>query len=275
MTGAEAAGAGVATGSRAVGVRLVVLGMLLVTGWHLFASTLWMAPPTPLRELVPGNLLTRYMIPWFGQSWSVFAPEPINGDYGFNVKALLQNADGSTTETDWISASQVEQQWETYNLFPPRAANLAGKQSAALKNAYDVLNSDQKATADLNFFEGDAWLGRERDAMLAQGQNNTAVINYIVQARYSDAYATQVARAVWGNSVIRVQFEATRQNVIPYTQRNDPNAQRPPIQHAPIGWRGLIVMPGQDAKAFADTFKPAYDAYVANHGSAAPIGDGQ
>ena len=96
------------------GTRLAVqLGVILyiamaLTGFHLFASFLWIAPSSTLREVIPGNLLSQYMIPMWGQSWSVFAPEPINGDYYFDVRAVVSTPDGGEETTDWVRATDVE-----------------------------------------------------------------------------------------------------------------------------------------------------------------------
>lgn len=249
--------------------RLAIHGTVgvavLATTWHLFASFLWISPPTPLRDLVPGNALAGYMLPFFGQSWSVFAPEPINGDYVLRVRAMLQTDDEEPTTTEWVNTTAIEQSWAQHNLFPPRAAGLSVHQASSLKSAWDVLNPEQQQIASLNYFEGDAWLGRMRDEMFTLGTNNDDVVNYMVQERYADSYATQVARAVWGDSVIRVQYETTRQNVIPFAERNNPDAQRPPVQYAPTGWRGLIVLDDQDEQAFRTTFLPAYQAFTREH----------
>ena len=43
----------------------------------------------------------------------------------------------------------------------------------------------------------------------------------------STAYATQVARAIWGDKVQQVQYRVSRQNIIPFAQRHNPDAQRP------------------------------------------------
>lgn len=240
-------------------VRGAVIVGVLFTAWHVFASFLWIAPITPLRELVPGNALTSYMIPWYGQSWSVFAPEPINGDYRFKVRALVLEKDGTEKETEWVSATDVELAMSRHNLLPPRAAGLGTHQSSLLKGAYDGLTAEQRETAALNYFEGDAWLGRMQEAMNAQGTDDSAVVRYIVQERYSDAYATQVARALWGDLVIRVQYESSRQNIIPFAERNDPDAVRPDEQVALTGWRGLITMPDQSGDDFADVFRAGYE----------------
>ncbi|MBO3664844.1 DUF5819 family protein [Microbacterium stercoris] len=245
-------------------LRASVAVSLLAATWHIFASFLWISPPTPLRELVPGDVLQSYMLPWYGQSWSVFAPEPINGDYALNVRALVPDENGEMVETEWVNATAVEQSWATHNLFPPRAAGLSVRQASSFSNAWKALTAEQQQTAALNYFKGDNWLGRMRDAMLADEEgDDDAVIEYIVQERYTDAYATQVAHALWGEDVQRVQYEITRQNVIPFAERNNPDAKRPEIQRTSVGWRGLIVMPGQDEKAFPEVFAPAHADFVA------------
>lgn len=86
--------------------RIAVLGAILFTGWHLFATFLWIAPHSELRNIIPGDALSEYMIPMFGQSWSVFAPEPINGDHYFDVRAVIEE-NGEEVTTDWVRASNV------------------------------------------------------------------------------------------------------------------------------------------------------------------------
>lgn len=234
-------------------MRAVAIGAIAFTVFHIFASFLWISPPTALRQLLPGDILRAYMLPWFGQSWSVFAPEPINGDYKLKVRAVLATKHGLVT-TKWVAASDVEQSMSHHNLFPPRAAGLAVQEASALKDTGDVLTSEQKNTAALNYFAGDSWLGRERDAMLAEGDNHSAVIDFIVQERYADAYATQVAESTWGDEVVRVQYEASRQNVVPYADRKSPHAERPTVQIFRTGWRGLITLPDQDSTSFHELF---------------------
>ncbi|WP_233570659.1 DUF5819 family protein [Frigoribacterium sp. PhB24] len=236
--------------------------LCLLTAWHVFASFLWISPPTAMRQVVPGNALESYMIPWFGQSWSVFAPEPINGDYRFEVRALVSSTDGKDAAvTKWVSATDVEQSMAQHHLFPPRAAGLGVHAASALKGAWDGLSAEQQDTARLNYFDGDAWLGRMRTAMLQQQADSTAEVNeYIVRERYADAYATQIAEATWGPDVIRVQYRASRQNVIPYEDRNDADAERPAPQIAATGWRGLITLPRQDQDEFAQTFNRVHHA---------------
>ncbi|WOF22673.1 DUF5819 family protein [Microbacterium betulae] len=237
---------------RRVLTRVVMYVAVAVTAWHVFASFLWIAPTSPLREVVPQKLLSGYMLPMFGQSWSVFAPEPINGDYRFDVRALV---DGE--ETEWVSASDVEISMIRYNLFPPRGGIQAVDVSSQFKGAWDELDADQQAVAELNYFKDDGE-GRMTEAMASYG-GEAAVQGYVEQEHRATAYATQVAYAIWGDDVERVQFQATRQNVVPFADRHDPDAERPGVQYSPTGWRAPVVEDGQSQESFAAVFRSAYE----------------
>ncbi|PDQ34662.1 MAG: hypothetical protein B5766_10060 [Candidatus Lumbricidophila eiseniae] len=242
-------------------VQMTFVTVALFTAWHIFASFLWISPVTPLRDIIPAKgLLTSYMIPWFGQSWSVFAPEPINGNYIFRVRATVKDASGNEQITKWVDATLAEFAMAEYNLFPPRGANLAIHQASLLFGAYGALTDEQKKFTGQDFFTGDVWLGDLYDKM--GGQSSATATDYIVQERYTDAYATQVSLALWGGkdvTVTKVQYDVGRQNVIPFDKRDDPNAKPEPYQPVITGWRGTIVMPEQSQSDFADTFVWAFN----------------
>lgn len=239
-------------------LRIVTVVAVLFTAWHVFASFLWIAPASPLRDVVPGNALSKYMLPMFGQSWSVFAPEPINGDNRMLVRAVLSE-DGKEHSTEWLNVTDVESQLLTRQLFPARAGNHSIDLASSYRSAYAKLSAEQKETVNLGFFEGDNWASRVTQALYDQGDNHSAINGYINAEFRAVRYSTQVARAIWGENVIRVQFQMERQNVIPFKERNNPEAQRPATEQTPSGWRGLQVAAGQSEKDFADTFKRLYE----------------
>ncbi|QIK64863.1 hypothetical protein G7068_12330 [Leucobacter viscericola] len=241
-------------------MRVVAVLVLVFTAWHLFASFLWIAPVTPLRELVPGNMLSSYMIPMFGQSWSVFAPAPINGDFSLKVRAQVEQ-NGELVETDWVDAAQIEvHAMHTHNLFPPRASTAGLQQASALKNAWDDLAGDQQALVAEDFVQDDT-AGERLSYLLTEDDPNFVGSTYYTIEHRTAAYATQVARAVWGDGVKEIQFQASRQNVIPFEQRHDPDAVRPPVQIVQTGWRVPVVLHGQSDVRFAEVFTPMYNSY--------------
>ncbi len=233
---------------------------VLATIWHVFASFLWIAPYSKsAREIFPGgqDTLSSYMIPMFGQSWSVFAPEPINGDYLLKVRAILPK-DGQEQTTDWVDATAVETSMIRHNLFPPRAGIGAGELASEFKGKWDALTADHKVIVGLSYFTGGDWPVRLNDKLQSYGAP-TLIAPYLASENTVIKYATQVARAVWGNSVIRIQFQVSRQNVVPFEDRKTPGVQPPAPQIATTGWRGLQVAPGQSDQDFAEVFKAAYD----------------
>ena len=200
-------------------VKLIAFAACLLTLWHVGASFLWIAPYSALREIPTQEVLAGYMLPMFGQSWSVFAPEPINGDYHFNVRAVIEK-DGQEIETGWVSATDVELSMIRYNLFPPRAGIQSSEVASGQMNAFNKLDDDQKAVVGLDFTEEgwEEWMVRSFDELEGEKPSTEA---YMAEEHLSTAYATQVAYAIWGaDAVVQVQYRVSRQNVVPYADRN-------------------------------------------------------
>lgn len=243
---------------RPMWLRLVAVACVGLTAWHVFATFLWVSPSSELRNAVPGNALRAYMQPMFGQSWSVFAPKPIDGDYSFEVRATLEDANGKREATQWVDAVNLEMDMIHHNLFPPRAS-LAGNQLASdYRSRWQKLNDEQKNVVELGYFKGDNWSKRLGDELIERanqsGSSQKSTKSFIESERVASAYATQVAKALWGQDVSSVQFRAGRQGVIPFEQRNDPEAQRPDVVTIDSGWRGLTVIEGQNEQNFAEVF---------------------
>lgn len=240
-------------------VRVVLVLVSLIAAWHIFAQLLWIAPySASMRSIVPGNLLTSWQIPFFGQSWSVFAPDPINGNYHFYIRAV-EDVDGKQQNSKWIDAADTELKLSHHNLLPPRAAGLANEQASKYRDAYNKLTEAQLEVVKSNYYRGDDWKSRFENALYAaSGDDETARANagtFITQHAYTTAYATQVAKAMWGTDVDTIRFSISRQNAVPFDKRNDPDVKPEPEQWSPTGWRGAFTMPGQSEEDFADTFK--------------------
>lgn len=274
-------------------VRVVAFFATVFTAWHIFASFLWIAPYSEnAREVVPPETLSSYMLPFFGQSWSVFAPEPINGDYHLNVRAMVEDESGALTETGWVSATDVELSMIKYNLTPPRAGIQSSEVASNYKSAFDKMQDVQRAIVGGDFIvdewevglsaalerqaetgeDQDSSDGTEAEGTAEEGASevdpaedappeepatpvNTAEIEQMLAEEHrTTAYATQVAKAIWGDGVQQVQYRVSRQNIVPFAQRHDPGAQRPDPTIVLPGWRGLIVEEGQNEENFADVF---------------------
>jgi hypothetical protein len=231
--------------------RLSDLGAALLLGvivWHVFASFLWIAPPTPLRQLVPGEALRSYMLPWFGQSWSVFAPDPINGDNEILVRARLDTG----VTTDWQNATDIEYALARHNPFPPKAAAMGMHQAAQFLSQWNALTNPQRDV-----------VGRDRRA--GADADRTALesslpADYVDEERRTLAYATLVSRSLWGDEVTEVQFLVQRRGIVTFADRHDTAAERPAPAAAETGWRKPAEVSSEDVEEFASTFRRALDA---------------
>jgi len=248
-------------------VRLVALLATLFTAWHVFASFLWIAPYSEnAREIAPDGVLTAYMIPFFGQSWSVFAPEPINGDYHFNVRAVILDANGDEVETGWVSATDVELSMITYNLAPPRAGIQSSELASSYKDAFDRMQAVDKNVIGADFVVDEWEIGlraalenQALDDGIDEATREARIDELLAEERRSTAYATQVAKAIWGEDVQRVQYRVSRQNIVPFEDRHNPEAKRPDPMVVLPGWRGPVVEPGQNEGNFASVFRGQFE----------------
>lgn len=246
------------TRARSLWIRLIAVICVALTGWHIFATFLWVAPPSALRELVPAKSLSGYMLPLFGQSWSVFAPEPVNGNITIKVRAYV-GPEGSGETTEWVNASAAELGMAHHNLFPPRAAIIGLEQATQYKGVFDKLTKPERKVVAGGYFAGNDWYERFQTNMELAGDGATHAQKenakkFMQLELRTIAYSTQVSRALWGDSVSRVQFSVSRQNVVPFNERNDSNAAPQPIRTVESGWRGTYSYPGQNSRNFKEIF---------------------
>ncbi|MBT1547075.1 DUF5819 family protein [Curtobacterium aurantiacum] len=227
----------------------------MLTCWQVFASFLWIAPPTAIRQLVPGDLLERYMLPWFGQSWSVFAPDPINGDNEVLVRAQLRSDDSPTS---WVNVTDVEYELARHNPFPPKAATMGTHQAASTRDAWNALTEPQQQAAGRDFTHRSGSLARTLEKA---GGPEQAARAYVQQDEQIRAYATQAAYSIWGADVTAVQFRVQRHPIVPFADRNDPTAQRPGPIIVATGWRALSEPYERSDQGFRRTFLEAWTQY--------------
>jgi hypothetical protein len=240
------------TGVRLVLRRVVVTALVAVSAWHGAATYLWVAPSTPIRDMLPDGVLNSYMDPMFAQAWSVFAPEPIDGDYRVKVRASVVGEDGTSRTTEWVDASAAETSQLAGTLMQSRAGIVAHKLAMKYYERYFDLSDEQRDVVSLNYYR-DEWTGRLRADLEAVEGESPEVNTFLRQEWNATAYATQVARAVWGDDVEQVQYSVSRKQVAPMDATDDREAAPEPVV-LDSGWRGPVVREGQNEDAFTDAF---------------------
>lgn len=233
--------------------KIVLVFTLLFAGFHLFATFLWIAPASEARNVFPDDSLKNYIQPMFHQGWSVFAPNPINSDYYMDVRAVIIKEDGTEEITEWVRATDVEIDHESYGMFSPRSIRLGLKTATNLNDSWDKLSNEQKEIVGKDYYDVNEYSILTKE--LQNVENGSSVNNYIKADATATAYSTQIAMAVWGeDNVVKVQYRASEHEIIPFSDRNKPGVERQEMDSAITGWRGLLVRPHQDSEKFAEYF---------------------
>lgn len=59
-----------------LGARLFAGLLVLVMAVHTVIIGVWVAPRTPIQDEIGSENVRFYVLPWFEQNWSIFAPTP-------------------------------------------------------------------------------------------------------------------------------------------------------------------------------------------------------
>lgn len=237
----------------AKGLAFFVTGLLAI---HIVVTFLFNAPSNPVKETLRGEI-AGYMLPVFDQNWSLFAPNPINSEDTLLIRARIADPEGGDDRiTEWVNATEREWTLVHHSLAPSRASRLSSNLHRRLHSAWDDLSADQQEIVARDFDAMPDWSPLADALIEAQGgETSSAVANVVRGDRVATGYATQVARALWGDGVVAVQFELRRTPVPRWDVRFDPVPDDPPSTVREFGWRPVLDADGQADEAFAATFE--------------------
>lgn len=235
---------------------MVVTGMVLAAMAIQMFFTLVVNVPYPdvKYRALPGAAADAYMRPFFVQDYRIFAPNPASEDRQLWVRAWVSDASGRPVTTEWVNTTAVELA-EPYRRTLRKQLTIVGAER--LMAGYRALSDEQRAIVAGNYHQdgGTAQLTSDLTALgSARG--------YLQASDYTTGYATQVAEALWGDrgEVLAVQTRAVYAPVVRWSQRDDPDAQRPRSTYTDLGWREPLEYPGQDSAEFARTFRAWYSS---------------
>jgi len=237
-----------------VAARIMAVIVLLVLAWHFLATYTWNASPNATRQAIGDSALTAYMIPMFGQSWSVFAPNPGSVNQSLDVRAVVSK-DGKETTTDWYSLTE-RSATEDIQLHPVPSRMYLNDFILA-NRYYDSALAIESSVRDK---AGESYLGKDwadtlQHTMLSalKVDASPAVTTYMDYERTVIGLGTEVAVARWGDDVKRVQVRVLKTPVTPFAQRND--NVTPDVSYFVDGWRAPTRVPGIDTAVFRAMFR--------------------
>ncbi|WP_166848668.1 DUF5819 family protein [Isoptericola sp. BMS4] len=229
-------------------VVVVAAALALVVLVHSAATALWIAPRNPVSQAA-AEPLGKVMDPMFQQSWSLFAPTPINVANSLEVRAF----DADLNATEWVDVTDVEISANfTHQLFPNRASRPT-RMLAARAHAQFIKLTDDERHALGGHYHHDAW-PRLAEALEEADGSSSAARRRLVLAydKTMAAYATEYVRAtVTELDPVYVQFRVVRQRAAPYASRDEvPQA----IAYT-FGRRPMYEFSRQDSEAFREAIE--------------------
>ncbi|NDL59090.1 DUF5819 family protein [Phytoactinopolyspora mesophila] len=233
------------------GIAFFLVGLL---GIHFAATFLWNAPDNPIKDSVRDEMRS-YIQPFFQQNWSLFAPNPVSSEGEVLLRARTEDpVTGDVRTTEWISPTELEWSVVRDNPAPSRVSRLSSNLHRRLNTAWNRLNDEQKDIVADDYDDMTVWSPLADDLIEAQGgETSSRVANLVRADRVLTGYATQVARAMWGENIVAVQFQLQRTPVPRWEDRMEPEPDNPDRTYRHFGWRPVLVNDGQDDDAFART----------------------
>lgn len=234
----------------AKGIAFFLVGLVAI---HFAVTFLWNAPANPIKDSVGGQV-SGYMRPFFQQNWSLFAPNPVNAEDELLVRA--QVADPQTGElhtTDWEQPTRLEWTLVHHNPAPSRASRVTSNLHRRAYTAWSDLTDEQQEIVGRDYVDMTDWQPLAEDLIASQGgQTSSRVANIVRADRVATGYATQFAKATWGEDVVAVQVQLLRTPVPRWDERMEPVPENPARTTREFGWRPALVDDNQDEAAFAD-----------------------
>lgn len=221
----------------------------------MLAVTLAAVPANPVSDAFDSQL--QYLSPFFGQSWRLFAPNPVDEDKTLLVQGVYVDDDGDLHRTRWINWTKVEQDVIEHRLVGGRAGYISTKFYGSLDEEFQELESPaQKALAErTSALDPPSWSALE-SALARVGPDDDDLADYLRFDRAATRLASDVVAARTTQQLTAVRYALREHGVTPYADRHLDQAAREKARPEPTmrigGWRAPTFGPAAELRGVAD-----------------------
>jgi len=221
----------------------------------MLAVTLAAVPTNPVSEAVAGQL--DYLRPFFGQSWRLFAPNPIDEDKTLLVQGAYVDEAGELQTTQWINWTKVEQDVIEHRLVGGRAGYISTKFYPSLDEEFQELeNPEQKVLSERTSpLDPPSWSAL-RNYLARIGPDEDDLADYLRFDRAAARLASDVVAARTPYELTAVRYALREHGVVPYDARHLDEAERqearPKATQRIGGWRAPTYGPAAELRGVAD-----------------------
>jgi hypothetical protein len=227
-----------------------------LVGLHMLAVTLAAVPTNPVSDAFDSQL--DYLSPFFGQSWRLFAPNPVAEDKSLLVQGAYLDETGTLRSTPWVNWTKVEQDVIEHRLIGGRAGYITTKMYGALDEEFQELESQEQKelSARTTPLAPPTWDALE-DYLARVGPDEDDLADYLRYDAAATRLATGVVAARWpAHDITAVRYALREQGVVPYEARHGTEAEREaarPEETTRIGgWRMPTYGPKAEGRGIAD-----------------------
>jgi hypothetical protein len=230
-----------------------------IVGLHMLAVSLAAVPTNPVSDAFESQL--DYLSPYFGQSWRLFAPNPVDEDRTLLVQGAYVDDAGKLRVTPWVNWTKVEQDVIEHRLIGGRAGYITSKFYGALDEEYQEMAPEQEVASERTSpVAPPSWA--QLEAVLAQvGPDDDDLEDYLDYDRAAARLATNVIDAGAGGKfdITAVRYALREQGVTPYEDRHGSEAERkaarPPAEVRIGGWRRPTYGSAAEARGVEKFFR--------------------
>lgn len=206
----------------------------IVVAIVMVGTALVLAPAgTPLRSEVRAVAM-----PYFGQTWKVFAPNILKVDRTLEMRAQWRE-DGELVTSGWVSITDIEQGGVGGNVAPSSIRKSTWNVSGTYLRRYQALDEAQRTRVRDTFIErvGDGFQAIPVEDLIADlGEDDGDVIRFLRMDYMLMRLTTLYGTAGFGQDIERVQWRVVRERPNDFTHRFDDEPQHDPVVST-FGWR--------------------------------------
>ncbi len=215
--------------------RRLVTGLGVLVLIHSALLMLWLAPSSPIRDLVGSRNLASYVDPYFQQDVDAVDPSVQFVDESFQIRVFLDTGAAEPEVTDWVDLTEEDVRAMRFNPSPARVHLIARRLATNLNRSMFALTPEQRKIVRESK-AGDTSSARSA-ALNRAGDKPSVVQNYLAYDQMATQFASLYATSQWKGKVLQVQFRSGRRSVPAYSKRDE--TKLPDIDYLwfSFGWR--------------------------------------
>lgn len=215
--------------------RRLVTGLALLVAIHSALLMLWLAPSSPIRDLVGSRNLASYVDPYFQQDVDTVDPSVQFVDESFLVRALVKDGTAKAKPTEWVDLTKEDVRDVRFNPNPARVHLIARRLATNLNRSMFALEPEQRKIVRESKASDPT---SARAAALNKAGDNPAVVqNYMAYDQMATQFASLYATSKWEGTIVQLQFRVGRRSVPEYSKRLDTKIEDVDYLWFTFGWR--------------------------------------